>query len=150
MLEKDIIQQRGFRNLRNEAGDIVGFQVRVRSDYYRGVYLSEIFAGAMLVDGKVFPKEQVIWEINGQEFTVQEMETRADVHWCCTTDAAILKVYTPGGLAQGYHDVEVRFNFSASYLPPQLQTNLDPDIDPDPNKHYLFGTGRHKRRLLMV
>ena len=59
MLEKEIIQQRGFRNIEKD-GEVIGFQVRVRSAYYRGIYLSELFPGSMLVDGKVYPKEQVI------------------------------------------------------------------------------------------
>ena len=147
MLEKDVIQQRGFRNIVKN-GEVVGFQVRVRATYYRGIYLSELFTGAMIVDGKVYPKEQVIWEIAGTEYTCEEMKTRGDVHWCSTSEAAVLKVYVPGGLEQGYHDVEVRFNYSASYLPPQLQPNLDPDIEGSGGM--LSGNGRHTRRLLLV
>ena len=114
MLEKPIVQQRGFRNIIKD-GEVIGFQVKVRSTYYRGIYLSEIFPGAMVVDGRVFPKEEVIWEVNGKEFTTKQMETEINEHWCCTVDTATLKVYVPGGLEQGYHDVEVRFNFSSSY-----------------------------------
>lgn len=150
MLEKDVIQQRGFHNLVKD-GQVVGFQVKVRSTYYRGIYLSELFPGAMVVDGVVYPKEQVIWEIGGTEYTTEQMKTRGDVHWCSTVDAATLKVYVPGGLAQGYHDVEVRFNYSSSYLPPQLQQNLDPDRDPEPGERpRLGGSGRYTRRLLLV
>ena len=39
MLEKEIIQEHGFRNVRKN-GQIVGFQVRYRSCYYRSVWLS--------------------------------------------------------------------------------------------------------------
>ena len=151
MLEKPIVQQRGFRNIVKD-GEVIGFQVRVRSTYYRGIYLSEIFPGAMVVDGKKYPKEDVLWEVNGKEYTAARMETENNVHWCCTTDAATLKVYVPGGLSQGYHDVEVRFNFSSSYLPPQLQMHLDPDEDlPETDIPGLMaGNGRHTRRLLLV
>lgn len=150
MLEKDVIQQRGFHNIIKD-GQVVGFQVRVRSTYYRGIYLSELFPGAMVVDGKVYPKEMVIWEINGKDFTAAEMETACNEHWCSTTDAATLKVYVPGGLESGYHDIEVRFKYTSSYLPPQLQQNMDPDADPSVNPAPGFGgNGRFQRRLLLV
>lgn len=149
MLEKDVIQQRGFHNIVKD-GQVVGFQVRVRATYYRGIYLSEIFPGAMIVDGKVYPKEQVIWEINGKEFTNVEMETASNEHWCSTTDAATLKVYVPGGLEQGYHDIEVRFKYTSSYLPPQLQQNMDPDVETTGGARGFGGNGRFQRRLLLV
>ena len=150
MLEKDVIQQRGFHNIVKD-GQAVGFQVRVRATYYRGIYLSEIFPGAMVVDGRVFPKEQIIWEINGKEFTTAEMETAYNEHWCSTTDADTLKVYIPGGLETGYHDMEVRFKYTSSYLPPQLQQNMDPDADNTVNHAPGFGSsGRYQRRLLLV
>ena len=95
MLEKPIVQQRGFRNIVKD-GEIIGFQVKVRSTYYRGIYLSEIFPGAMVVDGKVYPKKDVIWDVNGKEYTTDQMETETNVHWCCTNDTATLKVYVPG------------------------------------------------------
>ena len=151
MLEKDVIQQRGFHNIVKD-GKVVGFQVRVRSLYYRGIYLSELFPRAMIVDGVTYPKEQVIWEINGKEYTNKEMETHGNVHWCSTTDPATLKVYIPGGLETGYHDVEVRFNYSSSYLPPQLQPNLDPDSELPGRRggDGIGGSGRYQRRLLLV
>ncbi len=154
MLEKEIIQQRGFRNIEKD-GEVIGFQVRVRSAYYRGIYLSELFPGSMLVDGKVYPKEQVIWEVNGKEFTNEEMKTAGDEHWVCTNDAATLKVYVPGGLKQGYHDVEVRFCNMASYLPPQLQEHMDPDEELPESEivsipGIIEGQGRYRRRLLLV
>ena len=37
MLEMDVIQVRGFRNI-VEGGKVTGFQFRVRSTYYRGMY----------------------------------------------------------------------------------------------------------------
>ena len=33
MLERDVIQTRGFRNI-EENGEVTGFQIRVRSDYF--------------------------------------------------------------------------------------------------------------------
>ena len=39
MLDKEVVQQRGFRNA-YQNGQAVGFQVGHRSTYYRGIWLS--------------------------------------------------------------------------------------------------------------
>ena len=44
MLEMDVIQVRGFRNI-VEGGKVTGFQFRVRSTYYRGMWLSLLRLG---------------------------------------------------------------------------------------------------------
>ena len=118
MLESNVIQYRGFRNI-VEDGKIVGFQICVRSDYYRGAWLSQLRLGRVIVDGVVYPKEEVIWEINGKEFTAEQMAQNSDEFWRIT-DVATLKIYKEGGLAQGFHDVSVRFRVIASYMPPMI------------------------------
>jgi hypothetical protein len=39
MLDKEVVQQRGFHNV-YQNGQVVGFQVGYRSTYYRGIWLS--------------------------------------------------------------------------------------------------------------
>ncbi len=118
MLESNVIQYRGFRNI-IEDGKAVGFQICVRSDYYRGVWLSQMRLGRVIVDDVVYPKEEVIWEINGKEFTPEQMAEASDEFWRIT-DVAVLKIKKEGGLAQGFHNVSVRFGASASYMPPMF------------------------------
>ncbi|MCI1655332.1 MAG: DUF6379 domain-containing protein [Lachnospiraceae bacterium] len=118
MLEANVIQYRGFHNM-EENGRIVGFQICVRSDYYRGIWLSQLRPGKVVVDGVTYPKEQVHWEINHREYTVEELAEASDAFWRIT-DVAALKIYQEGGLAQGFHDVSVRFAASCSYMPPFL------------------------------
>lgn len=122
MLESNVIQYRGFRNIM-EDGKAVGFQICVRSDYYRGVWLSQLRLGPVIVDGVTYPKEEVIWEVNGKDFTVDQMAEASGEFWRIT-DVAVLKVYKEGGLAQGFHDVSVRFRATASYMPPMFD-NFD-------------------------
>ena len=119
MLEQEVIQYRGFRNW-EEDGEVVGFQVCVRSDYYRGIWLSQLRPGRVIVDGELFPWDTVIWNIGGVDFTTDEMAKRSDVFWR-NSEVATLKVRKPGGLTQGFHDVTVRFFASASYLNPQSE-----------------------------
>ena len=113
MLESNVIQYRGFHNIEKD-GKIVGFQICVRSDYYRGVWLSQLRPGKVIVDGVTYPKEEVIWEIGGKDYTVQELAEASRDFWRIT-DVATLKIMKEGGLEQGFHDVSVRFAASCSY-----------------------------------
>lgn len=58
-MEKQVIQSVGFRNL-YEDGRAVGFQLKIRLPYYRGVFLSQIKPGSLTVDGEVFSPDQVL------------------------------------------------------------------------------------------
>ena len=49
-MDKQVIQSVGFRNI-EENGEIVGFQLKIRLPYYRGVYLSQIRPGHLIGDG---------------------------------------------------------------------------------------------------
>lgn len=118
MLEADVIQYRGFRNIEKD-GKVVGFQICVRSDYYRGVWLSQLRPGKVVVDGVTYTKDEVIWEINGKDYTAAEMAVAGNDFWRIT-DVATLKIMKDGGLAQGFHNVAVRFAASCSYMPPML------------------------------
>lgn len=119
MLEENVIQYRGFHNI-EENGKITGFQICVRSDYYRGIWLSQLRLGKVVVDGIVYPKEKVIWNINNKDYTVQELAQAGNEFWK-VTDVAVLKIKKQNGLEQGFHDVSVRFSASCSYMPPALE-----------------------------
>jgi len=118
MLEFPTIQQRGFRNV-NENGEITGFQVPIRSKYYRGVWLSELRPATLTVDGVKYSGDQVTWTVDGKAYEQAELAERGDVHWG-NMEAAILTVRKPGGLALGIHEVDVTFQVSASYMPPRM------------------------------
>lgn len=117
-LEFPAIQSRGFRNVA-EGGDIVGFQVPIRLDYYRGVWLSQLRPATVTVDGTTYEGAQIAWTINDQTYEQDELAENADVNWGIT-EPATLTVRKPGGLEPGIHDVEVLIQYSASYLPPRL------------------------------
>ena len=142
MLETDIIQYRGFHNM--EANEkVIGFQLCVRSNYYRGVWLSQLRPGRVIIDGETFPWNTIIWNINGKDYSTSEMEKCGDEFWR-VTDVATLKVMKEGGLAQGFHDVTVRFGASCSYMPPEIDTF-------DDNTEYnSFCGGTHSKRMIIV
>lgn len=126
MLESNVIQYRGFHNIEKD-GEVIGFQICIRSDYYRGVWLSQLRPGKVIVDGITYPKESIIWEINGKDYTTAELAEASHDFWRIT-DVATLKIMQKDGLAQGFHNVSVRFAASCSYMPPFLDM-FDEDGD---------------------
>jgi hypothetical protein len=115
MLEREPVQQRGFHNV-YEDRKAVGFQVRYRSTYYRGVWLSMSTGFEVTVDGEKFPKDRVKVTIGGKTFTQEEMTKIGTVQWP-NYEAAILTVTKPGGLTPGVHDVAVDWGHRTSYIP---------------------------------
>ncbi|MDO4339045.1 MAG: DUF6379 domain-containing protein [Eubacteriales bacterium] len=147
MLEADMIQTRGFHNIL-ENGKIVGFQFCIRLTYYRGIFLSQLRPQKVVVDGGIFPKELVTWNIKGIDFTVDEMVNNAEIQWC-STETATLKIYKPGGLTQGYHEISTGYKYSSSYMPPELQKSIDSE-ETDPFLEMMFGQLHSTRKLLLV
>jgi Domain of unknown function (DUF6379) len=117
-LEFPAIQSRGFRNVSSD-GKVVGFQLPIRLDYYRGVWLSQLRPAKVTVDGRTYEGEAITWTINGIRYEQADLARHSDVNWGIT-EPAILTVRKPGGLEPGIHDVEVLSQYSASYLPPRL------------------------------
>jgi hypothetical protein len=133
MLEKPCIQSRGFKNV-EQNGKIIGFQVNIRSLYYRGLWLSQLRPATVTVDGETFSGDQITWTINGVTYTQEEMAKLGDVHWGLL-DPATLTVAKDGGLESGVHEIEVNYTYSCSYFPPVVDTVLG---------------GTHKRALILV
>lgn len=147
MLEMPMIQTRGFHNT-VEPGRVSGFEFRVRLTYYRGIYLSQLRPGNVIVDGIVYDKKDVLWTVGGRQYTMEAMKTLGDVHWN-PLDTAVISVKKPGGLSGGYHEVDMGYAYTSSYLPPRLQQYLDPDshrLEGPPG----FGALRCKRRMIIV
>ena len=146
-MEKQVIQSVGFRNT-VENGEIIGFQFKIRLPYYRGIFLSQIRPGTLFVDGERFEKEEIVWCFGGEAYTLDQMAEDFKTHWA-PTETAVLKVKKAGGIKQGYHDLKYGFCFTSSYMPPALQSMLDPDKE---SFVFLPEFGHHvnERRLLIV
>ena len=136
MLEKESIQERGFQNV-SAGGKITGFQVAFRSLYYRGVWLSQLRPATVIVDGESFSGDQVTWTIGGKTYRQDELAKHGDVQWSLM-EPAILTVQKAGGLSQGFHDVEIKYAYSSSYMPPVMDEAM------------AQWDGPFKRRLIMV
>jgi hypothetical protein len=118
MLEKEMIQSRGFKNV-SQGGKIVGFQVPIRSLYYRGVWLSQLRPATVKVDGEKFEGTQITWTISGKTYAQADLAKYSDVNWQLY-EPAILTISKPAGLKLGNHEVEASYAYSASYMPPSM------------------------------
>lgn len=118
MLEKDMIQSYGFKNV-TAGGDTTGFQVRIRIPYYRGIWASLLEGADLAVDGEEFGRDRILWTLGDKTLTLAELEAASDVRWPFD-EPAVLTVPKPGGLAVGLHDVHVKLAFRASYMPPDM------------------------------
>ena len=148
-MEKQVIQTVGFRNI-VENGEVTGFQFKVRLPYYRGVFLSQLRPGTVIIDGESISKDNVLWNIKGEDFTWEEMRHDFKTHWSVLTPA-VIKVKKPGGLSQGYHDLTYGFSFTSSYMPPIMQN--DEALDPDKESMIFmpeFGHHVNSRRMIIV
>ena len=115
MNEKEVIQSRGFRNVYS-GGKAVGFQVRYRLDYYRGIWLSMSEGFNVTVDGEKFSRDQIKLTLEGHTYTMDEAAKRSDVHWSNQVPIT-LTIDKPGGLSLGLHNLEISEYHRVSYTP---------------------------------
>ncbi|WP_369622420.1 C-glycoside deglycosidase beta subunit domain-containing protein, partial [Pseudoalteromonas distincta] len=73
LLERDLIQSVGFRNVR-EGGEITGFQFRVRMPSYRGMAASLIDGIGVSIPGLVDVAPDVpLWTLQGKQYTLAQL-----------------------------------------------------------------------------
>ncbi|MFJ3669719.1 DUF6379 domain-containing protein [Streptomyces sp. NPDC090106] len=116
MLERSLIQQRGFRNVTAADGTVTGFQLRLRNPNYRGVAGSLIDGVQVVVDGEIHPAEASSWTLQGRTYTLDELRASTDVRWPLD-ETATVTVPHPGGLTAGTHRVEVAVHLRRPYIP---------------------------------
>jgi len=72
--------------------------------------------GTVKVDGETFNEKDIIWEIDGIEYTADARQDTRDVQWPIYM-AAVIKVKKKGGLAAGEHEVSVAYRCIMSHRP---------------------------------
>ncbi len=143
LLERDLIQSVGFRNVR-EGGEITGFQFRVRMPSYRGMTASLIDGIAVRVGDLVdVPADVPLWTLGGSTYTLAELWESDGVRWPLE-EAAIVTVPFEGGLPDGVHEVSIDLRLRMSYIPIEHQPStykvtkhvtLSPEADGAPFKY---------------
>src|SRR6516164_3062474 len=122
MLERAIIQQRGFRNV-VEDGRVTGFQLQLRMPNYRGAAASLIDGVEVDIDGETWNAEVPLWTLQGRTFTLDQLRASTGVRWQLDEPATVT-VPKPGGLAAGVHQVAVAVYLRRPYLPPDLARSV--------------------------
>ncbi len=120
MYEKYMILTRDFSNV-TESGEVTGFRVKIRINYYRGCYLSMIDRLRLQVDAEEFPTSRMTFGLGGRSYTFDELAKATGARWFFG-DPATLTVRKPGGLSPGMHTVELGLFIRNSYVP-----RFDPD-----------------------
>ncbi|WP_374312953.1 DUF6379 domain-containing protein [Microbacterium sp.] len=120
LLERDLIQSVGFRNVR-KGGEITGFQFRVRMPSYRGMAASLIDGIGVRIPGLVDVAPDVpTWTLQGRTFTLAELWESDGVRWQLE-EAAIVTVPLAGGLPDGIHELSIDLRLRMSYIPQEHQ-----------------------------
>ncbi|SHE24950.1 C-glycoside deglycosidase beta subunit domain-containing protein [Actinomyces glycerinitolerans] len=96
----------------------IGFEMRTRIPYYRGIPLSMVHDVEVEVDGEAVPREDIRFTADDGKhwFTLGEMETVTFFRWEYA-DEATVRVLQDGGLAPGEHEVLLRVSARVAYIP---------------------------------
>jgi sugar phosphate isomerase/epimerase len=124
LLERDILQTTGFRNVRDESGAVIGFQFRLRMPNYRGLAASLIDGIAVTVGSIVdVPADVPLWTFGGRTYTLQQLWDGEGVRWQLE-EPAVVTVPFPGGLPDGIHEVSIELRLRMSYVPVEHQPSI--------------------------
>lgn len=118
MLDRNIIQGRGFRNTVAD-GQIIGFQFDLRNPNYRGTAASLLDGIDVTVDGDRIPDHLPVWTLQGRTFTLDELRASTGVRWQLD-ETATISVPKPGGLTTGVHQLDVTVYLRRPYFPPAV------------------------------
>lgn len=97
-------------------GKKMGYEFKIRLSYYRGHFLTVIDEFGVKVDGQEVPDESIKFCINGKEFSPNEFDKCYTEYWNILEPATI-RVFQPGGLKEGEHDIDVTMFFRSPYMP---------------------------------
>ena len=96
-------------------GKKTGCQFDVRLSYYRGHFLSTIDILKVFIDGKEMPQQDITFCLKGKEYGLAQLPDLVNVFWTITEPATI-KVFLPGGLPEGEHDINFVMYFRSPYM----------------------------------
>lgn len=120
LLERDLIQSVGFRNVR-DGDEVTGFQFRVRMPSYRGMAASLIDGIAVRIPGLVDVAPDVpLWTLQGGQYSLQQLWDSDGLRWPLE-DAAVITVPLAGGLPDGIHELSIDLRLRMSYIPQEHQ-----------------------------
>jgi len=127
MFAKNMFNPEGFKNKVKDS-EVIGFQFDFKIQYYRGVTLSIIRNVEVWVDGEAFSRENILFSIQGETFTLEEMRTVIDYRWKFG-EWATITVLKSGGLSTGKHHIKATQTIAPSYMPMILEHSGEYDFE---------------------
>lgn len=79
--QKYLVDIKDIRNVMLEDGNRPGFEIQMKIPYYRGVALSMIDDLYVKVGEDVFPKETLVFSVDGHDYTWPQIETVTTFRW---------------------------------------------------------------------
>lgn len=96
-------------------GQKVGYQFDVRLSYYRGHFLSTIDELGVKVDGTEVDPLNITFCLKGEEYGLSQLHSLVNVFWPIN-EAATIRVFKPGSLPAGEHEIEFTLFFRSPYM----------------------------------
>ena len=129
MAGRQIYNPEGFKNIEQD-GKVVGFSFEFKLQYYRSITLSIIRDLPLWIDGEQITRENIRVTINGEMFTMDEMNTVVEPHYRWEFgDFATVTVNKDGGLAPGKHHIKAIQIVAPSYMPHILEEVCECDFE---------------------
>ena len=122
MLERSLVQTRGFRNTGPEAAR-TGFEFLLRLPNYRGMRASLADGVDVTVDGEHFPHTGNLMIVQGRSLTLGELREAVDLRWVIG-EPVVVRVTKPGGLSVGVHEISVGVRIRQPYIPIEFQPSV--------------------------
>lgn len=116
MFDNKVIVENSLTRVTSAEAGFDGVSVLARLPYYRGLGLSMVENIAVTVDDKTVSREDTLFSVRGNTWTLDEMETEYGDRWNFGEKAKVL-VKLPEGLDDGEHDISVAITMRVSYLP---------------------------------
>lgn len=131
MFPKQMFDKNSFKNV-NKNGKTIGFSFDMKIQYYRGITLSIIRNIEVEVDEKSYPRDSILFTVNNETFTLDEMRTVISNRWLFGQYARVT-VLCENGLSQGRHHIKCIQTIAPSYMPFQIvgPGELDFEIQED-------------------
>jgi len=121
MYPRNMFVPNSFKNIEKN-GNTVGFEFGCKIQYYRGVTLSIIRDIVVEIDGVKVDRDNLRFTIDGDSFTLDEMETVVSYRWRFG-QAATITVCLEGGLSEGEHFIRSTQIIAPSYMPMILENS---------------------------
>lgn len=129
---KYLVDKKDIRNVITADGNRPGFEIQLRIPYYRGVALSMIDDLSVTVGMDTFPKEQLVFTVDGHSYTWPQIETVTTLRWEYGQKATVFVPLEFGIFSGRPQKVEIACAIRMSYMgrkarPCVVSHIVDPD-----------------------